>query len=85
LIWHSVFKDFDVVYRVITKITIAAIRIGISKFVRNPMEVAPILPKVEITANPIGPQLQAPAIDPTKEPKTLPPIFFLEFFKRLIR
>ena len=41
-------------------------------------------PNVEITANPIGPQLHAPAIDPTIDPKILPPIFCLEFFRRII-
>ena len=48
------------------------------------MVVAPIEPNVEITANPIGPQLHAPAIEPTIEPKILPPIFCFEFFRRVI-
>ena len=53
--------------------------------VRNASEVAPTLPKVEIIAKPIGPQLQAPAAAPIKEPNTLPPILPFEFFKILIR
>ncbi len=57
---------------------------GSSKFVRNARAVAPTEPNVEITANPIGPQLQAPATDPTNELKTLPLIFPLDFFKILI-
>lgn len=48
------------------------------------MVVAPIDPNVEITANPIGPQLHAPATEPTIEPKILPPIFCLEFFRWVI-
>ena len=48
------------------------------------MVVDPIDPNVEITANPIGPQLHAPATEPTIEPKILPPIFCLEFFRWVI-
>ena len=48
------------------------------------MVVAPIEPNVEITANPIGPQLHAPAIEPIIEPKILPPIFCFEFFRWVI-
>jgi len=36
---------------------------------------------VEIIANPIGPQLHAPAIEPIIEPKIPPLIFALDFFK----
>lgn len=48
------------------------------------MVVAPIEPNVEITANPMGPQLHAPAIEPTIEPKILPPIFCFEFLRWVI-
>ena len=43
-----------------------------------------MLPKVEISAKPTGPQLHAPAAAPIKEPNTPPPIFLAEFFKILI-
>jgi len=49
--------------------------------VRNAVVVAPIEPNVEITANPIGPQLQAPAALPTKELKILPLIFCFELLR----
>ena len=52
--------------------------------VKKEVVVAPTEPKVEITANPTGPQLQAPAEAPTIEPKTLPPIFCFEVFRILI-
>lgn len=64
---------------------IAVIRIGISKFVRNADAVAPIVPNVEIIANPIGPQLHAPAAEPTKEPNTLPLIFFVDLLRTVMR
>ena len=52
--------------------------------VRKEVAVAPTEPKVEITANPIGPQLQAPAEAPIIEPKRPPPIFCFEVFRILI-
>ncbi len=52
--------------------------------VRNAKDVAPTLPKLEMIAKPIGPQLQAPAAAPIKEPNTLPPILPFEFFKMFI-
>jgi len=57
---------------------IAPSLIGISKFVRNAKVVAPTEPNVENNANPIGPQLQAPAIEPMNEPNILPLIFILD-------
>lgn len=45
----------------------------------------PIVPNVDITANPIGPQLQAPADAPIIEPTKLPPILFGLFCSVLIR
>jgi len=55
---------------------IAAIRIGISYMVRKENVMAAPAPKVEIKANPIGPQLvQTPAPAPTIEPKSPDPIF----------
>jgi len=46
-------------------------RIGISCIVRNDKVVAVVAPKVESTANPIGPQaVQTPAPAPTTEPKS---------------
>ena len=53
--------------------------------VRNAVAVAPTEPNVEITANPIGPQLHAPAAAPIIEPKTPPPIFCFDFLSILIR
>jgi len=53
--------------------------------VRNAVVVAPIEPNVEISANPIGPQLQAPAMLPITEPKILPFIFCFELLRTLIR
>jgi len=64
---------------------IAAMRIGISKVVKNAEAVAPKVPNVEINANPTGPQLQAPAIVPINELKTPVPIFPLDLLKILIR
>ena len=64
---------------------IAPIRIGTSKVVRNAEAVAPIVPNVEMKANPIGPQLQAPAIVPINEPKMPVLIFPGDLFKILIR
>jgi len=46
--------------------------------------VAPTEPNVEITANPIGPQLQAPAAAPITEPNMPPLIFCFDFFRMLI-
>ncbi len=51
---------------------------GISKVVKKDVAIPPMLPNVEITAKPIGPQLHAPAAAPINEPITLPPIFLLE-------
>lgn len=48
------------------------------------MAVAPTEPNVEITANPIGPQLQAPAIVPMIEPKIPPPILCFELLSMFI-
>ena len=47
--------------------------------------VAPTEPKVEITANPTGPQLHAPAAAPIIEPAIPPLIFCFELFKIFIR
>ncbi len=58
---------------------------GISKVVKNEVAIPPMLPNVEITAKPIGPQLHAPAAAPTNEPNTLPPIFLFEVRIILIR
>jgi len=52
--------------------------------VRNAVAVAPTDPNVEITANPIGPQLQAPATEPTIEPKMPPLIFCFELLRLVI-
>jgi hypothetical protein len=52
--------------------------------VRKAVAVAPTEPNVEITANPIGPQLQAPATEPTIEPKILPLIFCFELLRLVI-
>jgi hypothetical protein len=46
--------------------------------------VAPTEPNVEITANPTGPQLQAPATEPTIEPTILPLIFCFELLRLII-
>jgi hypothetical protein len=53
--------------------------------VRNAVAVAPTEPNIEITANPIGPQLQAPAIEPIIEPKIPPLIFCFDFLRLVIR
>ena len=53
--------------------------------VKNAVAVAPTEPKVEITANPIGPQLHAPAAAPIIEPRILPPIFCFDFWSMRIR
>lgn len=56
----------------------ATIRIGISCIVRNDRVVAVVAPKVESTANPIGPQaVQTPVPAPTTEPKIPVPIFLV--------
>ncbi len=52
--------------------------------VRNAVAVAPTEPNVEITANPIGPQLHAPAAAPIIEPKIPPPIFRFELLRIFI-
>jgi len=52
--------------------------------VRNAVAVAPTEPKVEMTANPIGPQLHAPAAEPTIVPNILPLIFCFEFLRLII-
>ncbi|CAD6515110.1 hypothetical protein NMT12_20152 [metagenome] len=81
---HSIFSDLIVVKYVKTNKAIAPILIGSSKFVRNEKAVAPTEPNVEMAANPTGPQLQAPAIDPINELKRLPLIFPLDFFRIFI-
>jgi len=43
--------------------------------VKKAVAVPPMVPNVEITANPIGPQLHAPADAPSIDPNRLPPIF----------
>ena len=53
--------------------------------VRNADALAPTEPNVEITANPMGPQLHAPAATPIIEPKIPPPIFCLDFLSMFIR
>lgn len=45
----------------------------------------PMLPNVEISANPIGPQLHTPAAAPKNDPNILPPIFLFEDLKIFIR
>ena len=45
---------------------------------------APTDPNVDMTANPIGPQLHAPATAPIKDPKTPPPIFCFDFLRVFI-
>ena len=50
-------------------------RNGVSYVVRNELAILPAVPKVVITENPIGPQLQAPADAPTIVPVILGPIF----------
>jgi hypothetical protein len=57
---------------------------GISYVVRSEVATPPMVPKVEIIANPIGPQLQAPADAPMIEPTKLPPIRFDLFCRVLI-
>jgi hypothetical protein len=52
--------------------------------VRSEVATPPIVPNVEIIANPTGPQLQAPADTPRNEPTKLPPILFGLFCKILI-
>ncbi|MBI3639281.1 MAG: hypothetical protein HY223_03100 [Thaumarchaeota archaeon] len=47
--------------------------------VKNEVAIPPTAPKVEITANPIEPQLQAPALAPIMEPK-IPRVIFLALF-----
>ena len=64
-----------VVKSTINRIVIDARRNGISYSVRKDVATLPAVPKVVITVNPIGPQLQAPADAPIKEPNILPPIF----------
>ena len=44
----------------------------------------PTVPKVEITAKPIGPQLHAPADAPIIKPKNPCPIFFMLFCNAFI-
>ena len=57
---------------------IATMRIGISCIVRNDKVVAAVAPKIESTANPIGPQeVHIPAPAPTTEPKSPVPIFLV--------
>ena len=68
-------SDLVVVKSTINRIVIDARRNGISYSVRKVVATLPAVPKVVITANPIGPQLQAPADAPIKEPNILPPIF----------
>ena len=52
-------------------------RSGVSYVVRNELAILPAVPKVVITENPIGPQLQAPADAPTIVPVILGPIFLV--------
>lgn len=51
---------------------------------RSEVAKPPIVPNVEIIANPTGPQLQAPADAPMIEPIKLPPILFGLFCRVLI-
>lgn len=75
MILHSKESDLVVVKSTINRIAIDARRNGISYSVRKDVATLPAVPKVVITVNPIGPQLQAPADAPIKEPNILPPIF----------
>ena len=75
MILHSKESDLVVVKSTINRIVIDARRNGISYSVRKVVATLPAVPKVVITANPIGPQLQAPADAPIKDPSILPPIF----------
>ena len=54
-------------------------RSGVSYVVRNELAILPAVPKVVITENPIGPQLQAPADAPIIVPVILVPIFLIFF------
>lgn len=53
--------------------------------VKNEVATPSILPNVEITAKPIGPQLHAPAADQIMEPNNPPPIFLVVPRKILMR
>ena len=75
MILHSKESDLVVVKSTINRIAIDARRNGISYSVRKDVATLPAVPKVVITVNPIGPQLQTPADAPIKEPNILPPIF----------
>ena len=75
MILHSKESDLVVVKSTINRIATDARRNGISYSVRKDVATLPAVPKVVITVNPIGPQLQAPADAPIKEPNILPPIF----------
>jgi len=66
----------------VTKITTIRIpievkRIGISYMVRNEVAILPVVPKIVIIENAIGPQEHAPADAPRIVPKILDPIFLV--------
>lgn len=60
-------------------------RKGISKFVRNAVAVPPTAPKADMIANPIEPQLHAPALAPINEPKNPPPDRLIPFAIKRMR
>ena len=75
LVLHSADNDLIVVNNTKNRIPIDINRSGVSYVVRNELAILPAVPKVVITENPIGPQLQAPADAPTIVPVILGPIF----------
>ena len=77
MILHSKESDLVVVKSTINRIAIDARRNGISYSVRKDVATLPAVPKVVITVNPIGPQLQAPVDAPINAPSMLPPIFLV--------
>ena len=77
MILHSKESDLVVVKSTINRIAIDARRNGISYSVRKDVATLPAVPKVVITVNPIGPQLQAPVDAPINDPSMLPPIFLV--------
>ena len=84
MILHSKESDLVVVKSTINRIAIDARRNGISYSVRKDVATLPAVPKVVITVNPIGTQLQAPADAPIKEPSILPPNFRVFTVRSLI-
>ena len=72
---HSFDKDFIVIKTMIASIPIEIRRIGISYMVTKDVAILPVVPKVVISENAMGPHEHAPADAPKIVPIILVPSF----------